>query len=95
MNTGDQFYSELTNYLLTEDKFEQYGYPCLTSRLGVASIKRVYRKFAKVEVLGPDAKRHKCCRCGRAFVIYEDGHQTDEICIYHPQKLSNPKGQLC
>lgn len=39
--------------------------------------------------------RHRCCRCGKPFIIYQDGqYQTVEDCIYHYGRLIKTRGIL-
>ena len=45
-------------------------------------------------VLTLPAKRHRCCRCGKSFIIYDDGqYQTVEDCLHHYGRLFKVKGQ--
>ena len=37
--------------------------------------------------------RHRCCRCGKPFIIYNDGqYQTVEDCVYHYGRLVKTRG---
>ena len=50
------------------------------------------RPIADVKVLSPNESEHECCRCRKPFIIYKDGTQTKEECIYHYKRTFIPKG---
>ena len=40
------------------------------------------------------AMRHRCCRCGKNFIVYSDGqYQTVEDCVHHYGRLFKVRGQ--
>ena len=37
--------------------------------------------------------RHFCCRCGKGFIVYNEGeYQSVEECVYHFGRLIKSKG---
>lgn len=43
----------------------------------------------------PAAERHRCCRCGQPFLVYENGRYQDvDECVYHYAKLRKHRGEL-
>ena len=88
------FYKYMCNYLLTGEQLSDNGYPRPTSELGVASIDRGDATPPDIQPVRSNAKRHRCCRCQKQFIIYNDGkYQTVEGCIHHYGRLVKSKGE--
>lgn len=78
----------MQRYLLTQQQLADNGYPQPTRKEGVASINWGGDPPPSVQSVGANAMRHRCCRCGKPFIIYQDGqYQTVEDCIYHYGRL--------
>ena len=95
-HTAPLFYSHMKTYLLSEDQLRDNGYPRPTSRLGEATIHRGEASTSQaneIRTVGPNAMEHRCCRCGKRFIIYNSGqYQRVEECIYHYGRLFKNKG---
>ena len=84
----------MAHYLLSEEQLTDNGYPRPTQEVGVVSINRGDARPPVIERVGENAKRHLCSRCGKPFVIYNDGkYQTVVECSYHYGRLIKRKGE--
>ena len=91
----EQLYDKLAKkYLLTEEQLEENGFPRPTARRGVVTVRHIGRPIADIKVLSPDESKHECCRCKKPFIIYRDGTQTEEECVYHFKRAYTPRGNM-
>jgi len=87
--TEDVMYDFLSKYLLSEEDLVENGYPrpCPTTP-GKAVFK------TKKEQPSKDSSRRTCRRCGKPFVVLEDGvYLTREECVYHAGRLFRKRGE--
>ena len=85
------FYYLLEKYLLTEEQLIENAYPMKTSMQGVAEIK-VRPSSTEPHDINPNAKRHCCARCGKNFIIMNNGsYMRAEECWYHHGKAYSQK----
>ena len=88
---ANEFYKMLEKYLLTEEQLIDNGYPMKTSMQGVTEIK-VTPSSTEPHEINPKAKRHCCSRCGKNFIIMNNGnYMRSEECWYHYGKAYNQK----
>ena len=88
---GNELSAQLEKYLLTEEQLIENGYPIKTSIAGVAELK-VTPSSTAPQAINPDAKRHFCSRCGKGFIIMNNGnYMRSEECWYHYGKVFNQK----
>ncbi|KAI6655796.1 RNA exonuclease 1-like protein [Oopsacas minuta] len=88
---NNEFYILLEKYLLTEEQLIENAYPMKTSIQGVAEIK-VTPSSTEPHDINPKAKRHCCARCGKNFIIMNNGsYMRAEECWYHHGKAYNQK----
>lgn len=82
-------YDFLLKYLMTEDDLVQNGFPRPCPSMAGKAVMKM-----KKEQSSRDPSRRICQRCGKPFVVLEDGvYQTKEECVYHAGKLFGKKGQ--
>ncbi|CAH3173769.1 unnamed protein product [Porites evermanni] len=87
--TEELMYDFLSKYLMSEEDLVENGYPrpC-QSTPGKAVFK------ANKESPSKDSSRRICCRCGKPYVVLEDGeYLRKEDCIYHAGKLYRRRGE--
>ena len=89
--TANETYRMLEKYLLTEEQLICNAYPMKTSMHGVAEIE-VTPSSTEPHEINPNAKRHCCARCGKNFIIMNNGnYMRSEECSYHYGKAYNQK----
>ncbi|CAI8022620.1 RNA exonuclease 1 homolog [Geodia barretti] len=90
--TAPVFYALMEAYLMTQEQLVENGYPMATEKVGVAAINWGGDPPPIIQPVGSNAMRHRCCRCGKNFIIYDDGkYQTVEECIHHYGRLFKVK----
>lgn len=86
--TEELMYDFLSKYLMSEDDLIENGYPRPCPTAPGRAVLKTKKELSK------DPTRRTCRRCGKPFVVLEDGvYLTREECVYHAGKLFRRRGE--
>lgn len=87
---GKRFYSNIKNYILTEEELVLHGYPRESSVPGTA----MFPNLKSTNTMTLDENERKCARCSKIYFVDEDGLALyEQECLYHPLKKRTFRGE--